>query len=145
MLFSWGYFRGMEMTMAGVTNDQKMLKESEWNRRNVLTADDESLMGDGGYWCTQHINVTKPFSESEAANNEYLKYFNKIFNGERAIIERAFAFLKEMCSIFDRPWKRKKHLLPIALRVSLKLCNRYWRQERNMPLGLKRQRKRAMS
>ena len=127
------------MTMAGVTNDQKMLKESEWNSKDKLTAQEESMMGDGGYWSAQYINVSKPFSEAEIKNNEYLTYFNKIFNGERAIIERAFAFLKEKCSIFDRPWKRKKHLLPIALRVSLKLCNRYWRRDRNMPLGLKRQ------
>ena len=52
------------------------------------------------------------------------------------MVERTFAFLKQTCPIFDKPWKREKWLLPITLRVCLKLCNLYWRRNENMALGL---------
>ena len=134
----WGYFRGMEAGMAGVTCDQGMLTESVWNESNVLTSEGENVGADGGYYSTQYINISKPFTVPELAAEPYLKAFNEVFNAERSAIERAFAFLKYKCQIFARPWKRQKWLLPIAVRVCLKLCNQYWRSEQHLPMGLQK-------
>lgn len=133
---SFGYFRSMEVTMAGVNNDQKMLIDSDWNEQDALVSGQEAVAADGGYWTTEHIKITKPFTVAETATDPTLQAFNELFNAERSLIERNFGFLKEKCAIFDVPWKRDKQLLPIALRVGLKLCNRYWRRADNLPPGL---------
>ena len=136
----WGFFRGVEVTHAGTSNDQKKLKNSVWNKPGVLTTGDECIGADGGYFPTQHINVSKPFTATELlSGGDTLADWNKTFNADREVIERSFGFLKKKFHIFAQPWRRNKLLFPVALRVALKLCNRFWRECENMPLGLKKQ------
>ena len=135
----WGYFRGMECGPAGVNNDQGMLKKSVWNQENVLTSGDESIGADGGYFTTEHISVTKPFTVPEIAGSEDYQLFNNLFNADREIIERSYCFLKNKFRAFSAPWRRSKQKFPVALRVALKLSNVQWMSEDGMHLGLKKQ------
>lgn len=135
----WGYFRGLECANVGTNPDQKMLINSVWNQPDALVSGNESVGADGGYHCTDYIKITKPFPAPIASSSEYARIFNKSFNAERALIERTFAFLKRKFQIFAQPWRRNKFLFPVALRVALKLCNRFWMEIENMPLGLQRQ------
>lgn len=115
-----------------------MLANSCWNNPGVLTADGEFVGADLGYESTDHINVYSPFKDSETANNKTLADWNKIFNSDRELVEREFGFIKNSLKIFDRPWRRKRDMFALALRVALKLVNRYWRLNEG-PLGLIRQ------
>ena len=124
--------------MAGLNNDQRMLIDSDWNHPNALVTGQEAVGADGGYFTTAHVNITKPFTVAETQADPILKAFNSMFNAERSLIERNFAFLKEKCALFDRPWKMEKELLPISLRVALKLCNKYWRSAGRLPPGLQK-------
>ena len=135
----WGYFRGLETEPAGMYNDQAMLQKSEWNKPGVLTNDDEYVGADLGYVSTQHINVLTPYNKEELRQYPDGKGWNKIFNKDRGLIERTFGVFEETMRIFDSPWRRHRHLFPLALRVSMKLMNRYWRLPGNMPPGLARQ------
>lgn len=134
----WGYFRGLEVGPAGLYNDQAMLKKSKWNQPDKLVGDDEFIAADSGYCTTEWINVLTPFSKKELEENPEFKEFNKAINSDRSIIENTFAELKAHFRIFDQPWRRDRHLFPLALRVCLKLLNRYWRLPGNMPPGLRR-------
>ena len=116
-----------------------MLINSTWNQKDALVTEDEYVGGDAGYWDTEFINVVKPISKSDLDQNPQLKDFNSRFNYERGLIEHTFAFLKQKFRIFDQPWRRHKELFPVALRVCLKLCNKYWRLDGNHPLGYERQ------
>ena len=118
-----------------------MLKKSAWNKPGVLTSESEYIGADKGYTTTQYINVLKPFSEPELKTNPEFGTWNKAFNKDRGLIERMFAILKGRFGIFAAPWKRHKQLFPLALRVSLKLLNFYWRLPGNTPPGLTRQKK----
>ena len=135
----WGFFRGLECANAGTNNDQGMLLQSVWNQPNALTTGSETVGADSGYWPTKFVNVTKPFSESELIGHPDFVEWNAVFNSERALSERSFGFLQKKFQIFAQPWRRDKQLFPIALRVAMKLCNRYWREDDNCPLGLKKQ------
>ena len=115
-----------------------MLTRSYWNNPDVLTADGEYVGADLGYSSTKHINVMTPFGETDSLSNPTLAAWNKQFNSDRELVEREFAFIKNSLKIFDRPWRRKRDLFPLALRVALKLANRYWRLN-NGPFGLSRQ------
>ena len=135
----WGPFRGMECSPAGLYNDQKMLILSDWNRPDALTEDNEYVGCDKGYWPTEHINVLRPFSTQETENDaEYAKW-NKIFNRDRNLIERTFGIFQSTFRIFDMPWRRHKHLFGVALRVCMKLMNRWWMLDSNRPPGLEQQ------
>ena len=123
----YGYYRGCITHPCGINNDQKMLKESKWNKPNVLINDNEYLMADGGYFPTQHLNVLTPATEKQKSENNDLRMFNKTFNAERSEIERTFGQLQCKFSILAFPWRRKLELFPVCLRVCLKLMNRYWR------------------
>ena len=138
MTNSWGYFRGVEVDTAGLHNDQSMLTGSSWNNAGVLTSAGEYIGADLGYSSTEHINVVAPFSEYESVMNPTLGKWNKEFNADRELVEREFGFIKNSLKIFDRPWRRKRSLFPLALRVGLKIINRYWRMNEG-PLGLARQ------
>ena len=116
-----------------------MLKKSVWNKPNVLTTENERVGADSGYWTTAYINITKPYTQTELARQPGLKLWNKTFNQERSMIERGYCFLKQWFSIFDQPWRREKKLFPLALRVALKLSNRYWREPNRLPIGLQKQ------
>ena len=133
-----GFFRGVEVDPAGLYNDQAMLSKSKWNRPNKLTNDDEYVGADLGYASTQYINVMKPFSNKDLKEIPDLKLWNKFFNADRSLIERNLAVIRSVFRIFDAPWRRNKHLFPLALRVCLKLLNKYWRLPQNLPPGLKR-------
>ena len=98
----------------------------------------EYVGGDGGYWTTTHVNINKPWNQAELLDNPARKAYNKCFNGERELIERDFGFVKRKFRIFASPWRRDKHMFAITLRVALKLCNRFWLQPENMPLGLQK-------
>ncbi len=135
---SWGYFRGVEVDVPGLANDQSMLNSSYWNNPDILTANDEYIGADLGYTSTEHINVVSPFSEYESTVNPTFAKWNKEFNADRELVEREFGFIKNSMKIFDRPWRRKRELFPVALRVALKLANRYWRLNQG-PFGLERQ------
>ena len=123
----YGYYRGCVTHPCGINNDQKMLKESKWNKPNALINDNEYLMADGGYFPTEHLNVLTPATEKQKSENADLKIFNKTFNGQRSVIERTFGQLECKFSILAFPWRRKLELFPVCLRVCLKLMNRYWR------------------
>ena len=138
MLNSWGYFRGVEIDCAGLQNDQGMLIKSVWNDPGVLTNEGEWVGADDGYSNTANINIVKPFTKDELDEDPELKPWNKVFNRDRGLIERTFAILKGRFAIFDMPWKRAIDLFPLALRVCMKLLNRYWRLNGNVPPGLKR-------
>ena len=116
-----------------------MLTKSVWNNPGVLTNEGEWVGADDGYSDTAHINIVKPFKKEECDLDPELKPWNKVFNRDRGLIERTFAILKERFAIFDMPWKREIGLFPLALRVCMKLLNRYWRLEGNVPPGMKRQ------
>ena len=59
----WGYFRGVEIDCAGLTNDQGMLDNSVWNQEpGILTAENNILVV-MSYWDTQCSNVVKPISQ----------------------------------------------------------------------------------
>lgn len=134
-----GLFRAFECTAAGTNNDQRMLIDSAWNAApGALVDGQDRVGGDSGYWSTANIKITKPFDIDEANEDPVLQAFNEVFNGERSLIERCFRFLKSKCALFDRPWERNKYLLPIALSVALKLCNRFWRRRDNLPFGLQK-------
>ena len=139
ILNSWGYFRGVEVDCAGLQNDQGMLTKSVWNNPGVLTNEGERVGADDGYSDTAHTNILKPFKKEELDADPELKPWNKVFNRDRGLIERTFAILKGRFAIFDMPWKRDIALFPLALRVCMKLLNRYWRMDGNVPPGLKRQ------
>ena len=135
----WGFFRGVEIDCAGLTNDQGMLTNSVWNKApGILTKVRESVGGDEGYWETKFISVTKPVNKTDLEADPGRKYFNKKFNYDRGLIEHTFAILKEKFRIFDLPWLRHRNLFPLALRVCLKLMNKWWRLDENNPPGLKR-------
>ena len=129
----------METDVPGLASDQSMLNNSFWNNPNVLTKRGELVGADLGYATTDHINVLTPFKESESVGNQAYKNWNKDFNADRELVEREFGFIKNSFKIFDKPWRRKRELFPLALRVTLKLANRYWRLNEG-PLGLYRQR-----
>ena len=135
---SWGYFRGVEVDVPGLASDQSMLKKSYWNNPGVLTADDEYVGADLGYKSTEHINVLSPFDETESETNKQSSFWNKLFNKDRELVEREFGFIKNSFKIFDEPWRRKRYLFSLALRVTLKLVNGYWRMN-DGPLGIHRQ------
>ena len=135
-----GYFCGLEINSAGITNDQGMLRDSAWNSGpDILTSDGQRIGCDEGYWSTQYINVTKPYSKEHLDAHPEHKPWNKAFNIDRSLIERMFGILKCTFRIFDQPWRRHKDVFPLALSVSLKLLNKYWRLPQNCPPGLKRQ------
>ena len=116
-----------------------MLINSVWNQSpGMLTDSHEYIGGDEGYWDTQYINVRKPVQQSDISKEPGLKTFNKKFNYDRGLIEHTFAILKEKFKIFEYPWTRHKDLFPLALRVCLKLLNKWWRLDGNDPPGLKR-------
>ena len=114
-----------------------MLTNSYWNNPGVLTAQDEYIGADLGYHPTDHVNVLTPFTELESATSSTCAYWNKLFNADRELVEREFGFIKNSLKIFDRPWRRRLDLFPLALRVALKLANRYWRLN-DGPFGLNR-------
>ena len=103
-----------------------------------VTTDGEYIGADLGYSSTEHINVIAPFSEHASLTNPTLGRWNKQFNSDRELVEREFGFIKNSLKIFDRPWRRKRSVFPLALRVALKIINRYWRLN-DGPLGLARQ------
>ena len=119
-------------------NDQAMLAKSEWNQPDKLVTDEEFVAADLGYSTTDWINVLTPFSKKDLDKNPEYKEWNKDLNSDRTIIENTFSELKSRFQIFENPWRRDRHLFPIALRVCLKLLNRYWRLPGNMPPGLRR-------
>ena len=135
---SWGYFRGVEIGVPGLASDQSMLKNSFWNNPDVLTKAGEYVGADLGYSPTEHINVLTPFREIDALKNAVHGNWNKDFNSDRELVEREFGFIKNSFKIFDKPWRRKRELFSLALRVTLKLVNRYWRLNGG-PFGLHRQ------
>ena len=116
-----------------------MITKSVWNNPNILTSENEFVAADEGYWDTAHINFIKPFSKKQIDANPNLKKWNKTFNRDRGLIERSFAIFKETWEIFEAPWKRHRDLFPLALRVCIKLMNKYWRLPQNTPPGLCRQ------
>ena len=122
----WLFFRGMEVAPCGLYNDQAMLKNSDWNRPNKLTQQNEYIGGDKGYASTDWINVMKPFSKKDLADMPNLRLWNQVFNNDRQKIECNFAAVKGIFRIFDNPWRRNRHLFPLALKVALKLLNHYW-------------------
>ena len=114
-----------------------MLKRSVWNQPDVLVSEGEFVGADEGYHDTAHIDVIKPFSKAELVAEPALKVWNKDFNRDRQMIERSFGILKQRFAIFEMPWKRNTDSFPVALRVCLKLLNRYWRVS-GTPPGLKK-------
>ena len=134
----WGYFRNVEVEPAGLYNDQAMLKKSKWNQPDMLVTNDEFIGADSGYWCTEHINVLKPFNEHALKQNPELKMWNETLNSDRSLIENTFSELKAHFRMLEAPWRRNEHLFPLALRVCLKLLNRNSRLPRNSPPGLRR-------
>ena len=117
-----------------------MLRNSYWNNPGVLTGDREYIGADLGYHSTEHVNVLFPFQEEESQRNAKWARWNKIFNSDRELVEREFGFIKNTFKIFDKPWRRKRELFSLALRVTLKLSNRYWRLIEGPP-GLWRQKR----
>ena len=139
LLNRWGCFRGVEIDPAGLHSDQGMLNKSAWNSRpGILTDEGEWVGADEGYSDAVYINIVSPFKKEELDEEPELKPWNKVFNRDRGLIERTFAILKGRFAIFDMPWKRDIDLFPVALRVCLKLLNRYWRLNENVPPGLQR-------
>ena len=120
------------MDVPGLVSDQSMLKNSYWNNPGELTTDDEYIGADLGYKSTEHINVMSPYEELQSLTNPEWARWNKLFNADRELVEREFGFIKNSFKIFDKPWRRKRELFPLALRVTLKLANRYWRLQRGM-------------
>ena len=114
-----------------------MLENSDWNAPGALVVDGEFVGADEGYYYTRNVAIVKPISKEKLEAHPECKEWNKAFNLDRGLIERTFGILKSRFKIFDLPWKRHKELFPIALRVSLKLLNRYWRLDGNMSPGLK--------
>ena len=102
---NWGCFRGVEVDCAGLQKDQGMLIKSAWNRLGVTTNEGEWVGADEGYSDTAQINVVKPFCKEKLEVNPELKTWNKMFNGDRGMIERTFAILKGRFAIFDMPRK----------------------------------------
>lgn len=135
---NWGFFRGMEVAPAGLYNDQAMLHNSKWNAPDKLTKHNEYVGADSIYASTEYISVMKPFDKKILIQHPEYKSWNKTINQDRSLVERNFAIFKETFRIFDQPWRRHRHLFSIALRVCLKLMNKYWRLPQNMPPGLKR-------
>ena len=122
-----------------VGDDQNMLKNSVWNQKpGAIVEETEKIAGDAGYWSTQNVNVVKPISQADVETDPGFKAFNKKFNYDRGLIEHSFAILKGKFKIFDLPWTRHKDLFPLALRVCLKLLNKWWRVDGNDPPGLQR-------
>ena len=121
-----GYFRDVIVHPCGTNNDQKMLQNSHWNQKDALVTEKQSINADGGYTSTKHINVNKPATQAEIKKNPQLKEFNTKFNSDRSQIERAFGIMKNHFAILRNPWRRKKELFPLCLRVCMKLMNRYW-------------------
>lgn len=134
----WGFFRGVEVDCPGLKNDQSMLDDSSWNVPNGLVADHEYVGADLGYTDTQHIQIAKPYNNEELETDPSLQGWNEQFNMERGLIERTFALLKGKFRIFDLPWRMHRDLFPVALRVALKLLNRWWRLDSNAPPGQRR-------
>ena len=130
----------VEVNAAGLGNDQSMLQNSYWNNPGALTDDGEYIGADLGYSPTEHINVFAPFKETESQTNSEWASWNRVFNSDRELVEREFGFLKNTFKIFDRPWRRKRELFSLALTVTLKLANTYWRLGEG-PFGLYRQTK----
>ena len=116
-----------------------MLINSAWNQQpNILTNENEFIGGDSDYWDTKYIIVVKPICQADLEQNPDRKDFNTQFNLDRGLIEHTFGQLKQKFRIFDLGWRRHKDLFPVALRVCLKLLNKYWRLDGNLPLGLQR-------
>ena len=133
-----GKFRGVEVDPAGLYSDQGMLNKSKWNdEAGKLTENDEYVAADLGYSSTYHINVMKPLGLKTLRLYPFCREWNKVFNGDRSLIERNFADLQQKFKILAVPWRRDKHLFPLALRVCLKLMNRFWDLPGNLPPGLK--------
>ena len=126
------------MNVPGLANDQSMLRNSYWNNPDVLTKAGELVGADLGYAPTEHVNVLTPFKEIDTLRNEVYARWNKEFNSDRELVEREFGFIKNSFKIFDKPWRRKREIFPLALRVTLKLANRHWRLNGG-PFGLSRQ------
>jgi len=58
--------------------DPQMLLDSFWNSNpNIVTSDCETIVADYGYFSTEYINITKPFTEADLLSNQDNKYFNK--------------------------------------------------------------------
>ena len=126
------------MDPAGLYSDQGMLNKSKWNDApGKLTEGDEYVGADLGYSSTNHINVMKPLGKKTIRLYPFCAEWNKVFNGDRSLIERNFADLQQKFKILAIPWRREKHLFPLALRVCLKLLNRYWSLPGNLPPALK--------
>lgn len=115
-----------------------MLQRSVWNQPDVLVSEGQYVGTDDGYHDTDHINVMKPFKKAELDSEPALKIWNKDFNRDRQMIERSFGIVKNRFTIFDMPWKRDIDIFPVALRVCLKLLNRYWRVSGTPPPGMKK-------
>ena len=135
---SWGYFRGVEVDVPGLANDQSMLNNSYWNNPGILTEDNEFVGADLGYKSTEHVNLLSPFTDLDTAFNSTCAAWNAVFNSDQELVGREFGFIKNSMKMFDRQWRRKRELFPLALRVALKLANRYWRLNKD-PFGLTRQ------
>lgn len=116
-----------------------MLENSDWNKPGVLTVDGEFVGADEGYCYTRNVAIVKPISKDKLEAHPECKEWNKAFNIDRGLVERTFAILKRRFKIFDLSWTRHRALFPLALRVSLKLLNRFWRLDGQMSPGLKRQ------
>lgn len=134
----WGLFRGLEVEPAGMYNDQAMLAKSKWNQPGKLTDDHQYVGGDSGYTSTEHLNVVHPFPKKDLDENPEFRLWNKQYNYDRGLIEHNFGTVQEKFFIFHYPWRRDRHLFPLALRVCLKLLNRYWMLPGNLPPGLRR-------
>ena len=106
--------------------------------RGVVTNKGKCVGADEDYSNTAHVNVVKPFCKDELEVSPELKPWNEIFDLDRGLNERTFAILKGRFVIFDMPWKRDVDSFPVALRVCIKLLNRYWRLNENVTPGLKR-------
>lgn len=126
------------MDPAGLYSDQGMLNKSKWNEApRKLTDDDEFVGADLEYASTNHIKVMKPLDKKTLRMYPLCSQWNKAFNADRSLIERNFADLQQKFKILAVPWRRDKHLFPLALRVCLKLLNRYWSLPGNLPPGLR--------
>lgn len=92
-----------------------------------MLSDDRTRVGaDSGYHTTEHIWIDRPWTKPQQKGHPERAAWNKVFNRDRAVIERSFGIFEETWRIFDGPWRRDRHLFPLALRVALKLMNRYW-------------------
>ncbi len=121
-----------------------MLIRSSLNKPNVLTGGYKEIVGgDIGYTTTDHINIFKPYPKEVTDVDPVKKAWNKTFNNDRGLIERTFNMLKAKFRIFDQPWRMNPNLFSLALRVCLKLLNKFWRLPGNNALGWKRIQKRS--